>query len=275
MQATETIELKCPVCERVFRSTRYTGRIPEAMRTDFHLGPPAVVSLGVHQCWRCGYAATGGPGWGEEEVEEELRMLVRTHLWPLVSPPASVGGDDPASAATPQDSDSERHAERRVRGLGVIGAPGVPGRSGVTGEIGGGVHCRRRRRRAPGSERYEAAAKIALWRQQPAARVAYLYLCAAWCALEEDDHEAERFYRRHAAGWYERALAGDEDEGIRPDERAKATYLVGELWRRIGDDRQAARWFTRVADEVVDVDAQQGLVELAAQQQHAPEEWLR
>ena len=58
-----------------------------------------------------------------------------------------------------------------------------------------------------------------------------------------------------------------------PD-RAVLTYLVGELWRRVGDEQQAAEWFLRVDAEIVDPD-DQGWVRAAALQQNAsPREWF-
>ena len=46
------------------------------------------------------------------------------------------------------------------------------------------------------------------------------------------------------------------------------------LWRRIGDTDIAAEWFDRVADEVLDVDAQQWLIAAAHQQRDCPREWF-
>jgi hypothetical protein len=51
-------------------------------------------------------------------------------------------------------------------------------------------------------------------------------------------------------------------------------YLVGELWRRIGDAALAEAWFDRVRTEVVDGEAQQWIVEAADQQRDCPREWF-
>ena len=62
-------------------------------------------------------------------------------------------------------------------------------------------------------------------------------LRAAWCCVDEGDIEAERYFRRLAAWTFEQALSSYD--GVAAEERAVLTYLVGELWRRIGDfDRQ-------------------------------------
>src|SRR3990170_54265 len=84
-----------------------------------------------------------------------------------------------------------------------------------------------------GSSKYEAAAKVAEWQGVDERQIADLLLRAAWCCVDEGDIEAERYFRRHAAWMFEAALL--KYDGVVTDERAVLTYLVGELWRRIGD----------------------------------------
>ena len=62
---------------------------------------------------------------------------------------------------------------------------------------------------ATGSGKYEAAAKVAEWQGLEERHIADLLLRAAWCCVDEGDIEAERYYRRHAAWAFERALALD------------------------------------------------------------------
>lgn len=123
-----------------------------------------------------------------------------------------------------------------------------------------------------GSEKYEAAAKVAQWQQADARYVAELWLRGAWCCEDEGDTEAERYFRRKAAWSFDQAL--DSYDGIAREERAAIAYLVGELWRRIGDDAQAAEWFARVPYEVVDEQSQEYIVAVARRQADQPEEWL-
>ena len=125
---------------------------------------------------------------------------------------------------------------------------------------------------APGSEKYEAAAKVAEWQSMEARYVADLLLRAAWCCVDEGDTEAERYFRRRAAWMFERAL-GSYD-GVALEERAVLTYLVGELWRRVGDAKAATAWFNRVPDEIVDPQTQQWVVDAARQQRESPREWF-
>ncbi len=123
-----------------------------------------------------------------------------------------------------------------------------------------------------GSLKYEHAAKVAEWQGNDARYLADLYLRAAWCAVDELDSEAERFYRRKAAWQFATAL--ESYDGVPADERAVLTYLVGELWRRVGDAAQAAPWFDRVAGEIIDTEAQQWVHDAAHQQRTAPREWF-
>jgi uncharacterized protein (DUF2225 family) len=122
----------------------------------------------------------------------------------------------------------------------------------------------------PASEKYEFAARVATWDGGPLRQIADLWLRAAWCCVDEGDAEAERFYRRHAAWTFEEAL--ETYGAVDAMDRAVITYLVGELWRRIGDTTRANAWFARVASEVIDPTQQRWIVECARQQRVAPRE---
>lgn len=123
-----------------------------------------------------------------------------------------------------------------------------------------------------GSGKYEAAAKVAEWQGLEERHIADLLLRAAWCCVDEGDIEAERYFRRHAVWMFERALS--RYDGVGDEERAVLTYLVGELWRRIGDTRKSVSWFERVPDEITDLSAQQWILDAAYQQRTDPKEWF-
>jgi len=123
-----------------------------------------------------------------------------------------------------------------------------------------------------GSGKYEAAAKVAEWQGLEERQIADLLLRAAWCCVDEGDIEAERYFRRHAAWMFERALT--KYDGVAGDERAVLTYLVGELWRRIGDLEKSGSWFDRVPDEIIDAGSQHWIIAAAEQQQTDPQEWF-
>ena len=123
-----------------------------------------------------------------------------------------------------------------------------------------------------GSGKYEAAAKVADWQGMEERHIADLLLRAAWCCVDEGDIEAERYYRRHAAWMFEKALS--RYDGVAGDERAVLTCLVGELWRRIGDLSQARSWFDKVSDEILDEASQHWVLAAAEQQRTDPQEWF-
>lgn len=123
-----------------------------------------------------------------------------------------------------------------------------------------------------GSEKYEAAAKVARWQGLDQRHIADLLLRAAWCCVDEGDPEAERYFRRHAAGMFEESLQAYDT--VPREERAILTYLVGELWRRIGDTKKATAWFDLVGSEVTDQQSQQWVIDAAEQQKLNPREWF-
>jgi hypothetical protein len=123
-----------------------------------------------------------------------------------------------------------------------------------------------------GSLKYDHAAKVAEWQGNEPRYLADLYLRAAWCCVDERDTEAERYFRRKAASRFAQALEGYD--GVNAEERAVITYLIGELWRRIGDDAQARQWFDRVPNEVTEPDTQAWVLEVAQQQRQSPREWF-
>jgi hypothetical protein len=112
---------------------------------------------------------------------------------------------------------------------------------------------------------------IVQWTRRRTPRI-HLLLRAAWCCVDEGDVEAERYFRRRAAWAFERALAAFD--GVAREERAVLTYLVGELWRRVGDGALARAWFDRVPGEVADPATQQWVLDAARQQRDRPREWF-
>ena len=144
---------------------------------------------------------------------------------------------------------------------------------GLEGRIWDELAPRLGRTTPTGSEKYEFAAKVAAWQGDGPRRLGDLWLRAAWCAADEDDVEAERYFRRYAVWAYEQALASYD--GVDREDRAIVTYLVGELWRRIGDDTRAREWFDKVPSEITSRTRQQWLLLAARQQKEKPQEWFR
>lgn len=122
------------------------------------------------------------------------------------------------------------------------------------------------------SLQYEFAARIAVVQGRDPEVVGDLWLRAAWCTIEEQDQGAERYYRIQAVHAYMEALK--QFDMVVPERRALLTYLVGELWRRIGFEGLAKVWFLNVAGEVNDPEQQDWLIRAAETQLTNPREWL-
>ena len=124
-----------------------------------------------------------------------------------------------------------------------------------------------------GSEKYEFAAKVAIWQGAESRRVADLLLRAAWCCVDEKDTEAERYFRIWSASQFEQALASYD--GVPGDETAIITYLVGELYRRAGKSELANEWFGKVESRITHPREQQWVLDIARQQMtDEPREWF-
>jgi uncharacterized protein (DUF2225 family) len=247
MTTLQQIELVCPVCETRFRSQAVVSTNSfGGKRTDFHERAAGTQPLPylVHMCARCGYAGA------ERDFTEEADVTptLKEHVWAELAPalPTLLGRGAPNGSGA-QGAEELHDAE--TSGVVALSAAGVAG-----------------------SEKYEAAAKVAEWGGADARHVADLLLRAAWCCVDEGDVEAERFFRRKAAWAFERALSGYD--GVAREERAVLTYLVGELWRRSGDLGQARAWFDRVPAELTDPAAQQWISKAALQQRDHPREWF-
>lgn len=113
--------------------------------------------------------------------------------------------------------------------------------------------------------KWEFADLIAEWQKQKPDVVAQLYLNAAWCTYEIDK---ERYYRRRAVDWFEQAI----DAGVK--NRLIILYLIGELYRRLGETEVASHWFdVAIAEAEQQPDASR-IKELAIQQKTNPQEML-
>lgn len=121
-----------------------------------------------------------------------------------------------------------------------------------------------------GQDRWERVAICGMAVGWETRYVADAWLKAAWCCVEEGDHEAERYYRRKAAEGF--AVCLGQYGTIPESERAVITYLVGELYRRIGFQSLATE-FLEAAPALVTPE-QQWVCDLAVQQLRDPREWF-
>ena len=278
MTTLQQIELTCPVCETRFRSQAVVSTNSfGGKRTDFHERAAGTQPLPylVHMCSRCGYAGS------EKDFTEEAEITptLREHVWNELAPKlhqsvlwhqqhGGASGNASASNSSATSANSANSLLGQVLGQGASGSGSGGANAGTTGATGATAAMVT----VPGSEKYEAAARVAEWAGAEPRQVADLLLRAAWCCVDEGDLEAERYFRRRAAWAFEQALAAYD--GVAREERAVLTYLVGELWRRVGDLRQARSWFEQVPHEVTDAQSQQWVLDASRQQKDAPREWF-
>jgi len=95
------------------------------------------------------------------------------------------------------------------------------------------------------------------------------YLRGAWCAQDEESEELEARCRKESASHFIKAIEAGEYE---KNDRAAVTYLVGELYRRLGMPDEAAEWFGRVQGEVTDPGEQAWVLTMAEKQKTSPVE---
>ncbi len=126
------------------------------------------------------------------------------------------------------------------------------------------------RDRVPGRVKYLCAARVAEWLGEKEARIADFLLKACWCCEEEG--RADPKLLRTAAERFEKALS--RPDGVSAPQRAVVAYLVGELYRRLGEPAKAASWFHAVEREIVDPQRQAWIASAARRQETEPEEWL-
>lgn len=103
-----------------------------------------------------------------------------------------------------------------------------------------------------GPERYRRAALIGMYSGKKSAQIADLYLQATWCSrMDGEPEEEEKGARKKAVKYFELALAAEEfSEADTP----VVHYLLGELYRRLGDAAKAREHFQRL-DQFEQVDA--------------------
>lgn len=92
---------------------------------------------------------------------------------------------------------------------------------------------------------FKLAIRSAQLKQVRAGELAGLFMGAAWVAREANDEELEAVYVKEALAHYLEAYNKDfQSIGNMSD--IQATYLIGELYRRTGDCKEAVNWFNRV-----------------------------
>lgn len=98
--------------------------------------------------------------------------------------------------------------------------------------------------RLGGPERYRRAALIAMYSGKKCAQIADLYLQATWCSrMDGEPEEEEKSARKKAVKYFELALAAQEFDTA---DLPVVHYLLGELYRRLGESKRAREHFERL-----------------------------
>ena len=98
-----------------------------------------------------------------------------------------------------------------------------------------------------------------------------LYLHAAWCCYDLKQRECEKHYRKKAIEYFLKVV-GSED--MDEDLIYLVPYLLGEQYRRIGNEEEAARWYDLVVEMDVDHPDRGFFMTLAGQQNLTPKEFM-
>ena len=111
------------------------------------------------------------------------------------------------------------------------------------------------------------AALCAEWRGAPPQTLARIYHMGAWCSRVRKDREKENFYMGKAVEFFERALVSGQAS---MEQRAMFTYLIGDLYRRMGNKEKAKEWYEKVEAEVKASGGEPKIIEFAKRQMTNP-----
>ncbi len=116
---------------------------------------------------------------------------------------------------------------------------------------------------------YYLAALCAQWRGASAQELGRIYHMGAWCSRIRGDKDKEKFYLARAAENFEKALAAGQPS---PDMRAMYAYIIGDIYRRLGDAGKAKEWYARVGGILKASGGEAKIGELAEQQMKEPKD---
>lgn len=111
------------------------------------------------------------------------------------------------------------------------------------------------------------AALCAEWKGVPPQTIARIYHIGAWYYRIQGEEEKEFFYLHMAAEYYERALSSGEAP---KENKATFTYLIGDLYRRMGDPETAKEWYGKVEQVIKENGGDPEILEYAKRQMTSP-----
>ena len=107
------------------------------------------------------------------------------------------------------------------------------------------------------------AALCAEWRGATPHVLARIYHMGAWCCRLRGEAEKEKFYLGKAIEYFERSLASNDAP---KESRAVFTYLIGDLYRRLGDAEKAKDWYGKVEQAIKENGGESGIADFARKQ---------
>jgi uncharacterized protein (DUF2225 family) len=115
-------------------------------------------------------------------------------------------------------------------------------------------------RKLRGFEECEFAAKIYIWQKRRNKEIAHIYLIGSYLLrrAKGDLEQKRKGFQEKAGDYFMKALTADEFEAT---ERGVISYLIGELYRRIGEFQKALFWYDRALKEKENPDWLEGFVE--------------
>ena len=114
---------------------------------------------------------------------------------------------------------------------------------------------------------YFLVALCAEWRGATPQSLARIYHMGAWCSRMRGETDKERFYLEKAADNFEKALAKNEPSG---QNRALFVYLIGDIYRRLGDKAKANEWYSKVEPILKQYGGDSKILEYARRQMTDP-----
>lgn len=115
------------------------------------------------------------------------------------------------------------------------------------------------------------AALCAEWRGATPQTLARIYHMGAWCSRLRGDKDKEKFYLGKAVEYFEKAL----ESGVEPPEnKAIFTYIVGDIYRRLGDAEKAGQWYGKVEQTIKETGGDPKILEFARRQMSEPSDFF-
>ena len=117
---------------------------------------------------------------------------------------------------------------------------------------------------------YYLLALCAEWQGATPLALGRIYQMGAWCHRTKNEPDKEQFFLARAAEFFERGIQAGEAQG---ENKAVYMYILGDLYRRLGNPVNAGEWY-RKAIEAVKAGGDPKIAEMAERQIKDPKDIL-